>query len=693
MKLRISQNDSFETCITDVHNKILLPVSVIIPLFLLSMLLSFCFNPYIQDVATSLIPEGIVTVTILEREAGSNGRNDVYIIGYKDSLFKEIANSELPDTWEFRDKDEWPGYAVDIICSSSVGSQITFRARKNTEAVLWLHTVSFGGLIKIECDGDSQIIDLYGESGWGVTGVYPFRNCFDSFFIKSISIIVFCILVFFVLLVVYLLLIRGIKTPKFLQKEHKTYFTVPGLFTFFYVYSFVCYKFIGIQNFLAFGDQNWYWEYIDFFDGLTFTVNNYVAVRSATFRGYLSSLIPSISHAIGFRTRIDPVAIFYIFLSISAAFMLGWAIPKLVEYLTGKKTKLYQTIIFSLLFLIFWNSLLLYVSADLFGLSLFLCGLACLVKYLKTQKIRYSLVAGALLSASVLFRTSYLYAIIAIIVTVIIGFAIKSYRLLQGSSIGKVSGVIYQHKKEVIKTFFATISFILAFLIVCIPQAQINSLRGHSGILPYDSEYNGYDSLVTYHMNMSFSSNFIMWPNNVPADSQIANIKLRHYDSTTQLTFEQVMDAFISSPVDTLIYIGKKLLAGFDIKTNTAYPDDNFIVSGYKNSVKFNLFGFVNFSILFCGIWAMLTKRQTIREKVSFWIMFIFLVLTQTVLVMESRYILIGFFILYYFFVYHFIPDYISNEGVLKCKCNVKFLYFLTASIYIATWISHTFYF
>ena len=658
-------------------------ISVWITLFLLTVLLTSCVSPRLLLWANKLMPEREVTITVLERDSDTLSGTTVFINSSCD-LFTACINGIKSGEWTYTEASDATG--INTLSTDVVNASITFRTRVINSAKLVFSTMPSGGVVSIKSGDYIQTIDLYAELTGNATG-YPFDS-WVCFFIKLLIFSGVFLLLYFMIMILYLLLIRGVTIPAFLLKEIRP-LHILLLFILLYGFFLLKYYIIGISNFLVYGDQCWYWQHTDLWSGWSFNVTNYINTFNATFRGYLCGLPSSIAHAIGSRLGIDPVPIYFFFSNSILAICLGWALPTINRVMTKQASKVYQLIALTVIFFIFWSRQSLYVSMDLTSFGFFITGLAFALLFLEKRKISHAALSGLLLSASISFRTTYLYGIAALSLVGVVYGLIQLFRMIQRKSF---MSTIREYKKIFVKSIIGGTVAILTFLSVCIPQMQINTALEHPGLFPYDSGYREYDSLVEFHANLSFVSNFVLWPNSLSPDSQTNLIKTRYYDTSTHLSIKKVFDVFITNPLDTSIFIGKKLFEGFDMRANIGYVDENFHHS-YKYTSRFNLYGFINYFLLICGLYTIIKYKKTIFEKTVLWTMFFSLVLTQTIMVVEQRYYIIGYFILYCSFIFRFIPAYIDEGRHLKYKQDDKFLFVLVFFMYLAFWISNTFYF
>ena len=128
------------------------------------------------------------------------------------------------------------------------------------------------------------------------------------------------------------------------------------------------------------------------------------------------------------------------------------------------------------------------------------------------------------------------------------------------------------------------------------------------------------------------------------------------YNRATPLTMEQLLDTYAESPVESAMLILKKIVIGFDKKTNIAYPDPGPGVP-WRDTPGI-LFSLWNYFVLFSALFAV-TRKNTLtkEEKTLGIIIFVALVLPETFIKIEWRYLFAGYIALYYCFAFHFVGD------------------------------------
>jgi hypothetical protein len=170
------------------------------------------------------------------------------------------------------------------------------------------------------------------------------------------------------------------------------------------------------------------------------------------------------------------------------------------------------------------------------------------------------------------------------------------------------------------------------------------------------------------------------WP-----DSQIQSIKLSQYKLEDYLHMDQLMELFMSNPLDTMIYIGKKLFEGFNVQLNAIYlwSSPGALAPIWSRMVL----SFINYSVIFCCIYSFFKAKYT-KEEILFLILnFITLIAPQLILHIEWRYFIIGYIGIYYCFIFKFLP---LLSGKPDEKRAGKFLIRLSGYLYLCFWISQS---
>lgn len=650
-----------------------------VQIFLISILILSCFFTYVNKFSEKLIPNKEVTITVLDRESGGN---EVWILEkstHTDSdVFNRCLYADKIGVWEYREKEKF-SYDNSILVSygENSGSKINFICSEKPDIVIQLWKMMNGGKISVEYEGHKEIIDLYSKEG-EMINFHPFAKSNTALIIK---VLIYAVLFILVYLSVFLA-ISGSEKKNIINKNRckkiDTKMFLCG-FILIYIYSIFQYE-IGIPNFMpnGFGDQVYYWNSINFFDGEAWFLKNF-AMSSVSFRGYICSIAPAISQKLGVLLGIDSFYIYFIFSAFFASMLIFYSLPKLYEFTTGKKADVFKCIIFLVVYVIYFNGNITAVLMDMPAVSCFFASIVFLLNHRTNEKKMLIMLSGLFMAMTCLYRSSYKHFILGCLIIILFIIALN---FIKKKKQAQILNTIFLKKIIISSTLWA-----IVFVVTCIPQAIINNYKGHIGLLPYDysGSWDGDYTLCEISANSSFS-NIAGYPYGIVSDSQVQNIKNEFYYMDERLKMSQILNLFIENPSDSLTYIGKKLVAGFDVKTSVAYPIKNM-----SENTGYYLFSLFNYFILFSGLYAISafdTKRLT---KVLFFVILFFLILPQTFVHIEWRYFLPGYVVIYYVFAYFF-SDVLIDKDVAKKVFSGNYLFCLSLFMFLMQWISTTFY-
>ena len=271
--------------------------------------------------------------------------------------------------------------------------------------------------------------------------------------------------------------------------------------------------------------------------------------------------------------------------------------------------------------------------------------------------------SGVLITIASLSRTNYKFGIYIIIVIFVLKYGFKF-----------LTNFIKLKNK-----FF--VYFFLGVILISIPQAIINSKRGHIGLFPYDNDKN----LLQTHINISLENTLVYIYPYKPSPDNTAK-KLKNNFTKEWVNVNQGFSLFISNPLDTIILIAKKTFYSIDLKTPEMYP------SNYKSYTGVYFFSFFNYWIFLTGIY--LLKKRRYREKyfskkelLLGSILILVFTFPQLILAIEWRFFIIFYLIAYYIFSFKF-TEIIQNEKFDKFKyLNFiilgEILFFVLSSFYV----------
>lgn len=623
----------------------------------------------VNKFVNQVLPYRVITITV---EQSESSENEVCIFddGGMYTLFRACKNGDLTEQWEYREANEY-GYNGIVTDSNNIGAAISFSAAERPEYYLQFWKQENGGVVTIDVNGKKTYLDLCSDiDDEEILTIYPFANAILPLFLRLAiygSIIVVCFVV--LALGCYWFVIRGLKLPQLLRSYiPKTHFF--PLWILLYGYAVTQYK-IGIPNFLESGDQTYYW--------IRSLLNNgrwdpvYLAETQVSFRGYLCHLFPTISKVVGEAFSIDPLYIYFIFTSSSVSWLVAYVLPGLYESLTGQKATYVQVLVSLAVFLFFWNGTLTAVLVDLFGAVAFISGMLFALKFWKEKNLRFAVFVGLFWAIACNYRTAYQYEIM---VVCLVAIAYQIMVLLKRSRNRTFGGDIVNSKLFI----FGLICALLSFTLVSLPQLQINLAREHTGLLPFDDN----NGLARGSSNSIYYTGY---PISV-TDGHMLSMKTQLYDGSERLTIPQVFSVYTNSPLESLTYIGKKLLMAFDTKTNITYPEG----INWRGSIGL-IFSFLNYFVLGSAMYIVFKgKRTNNLERVIFLLFFVGLVLPQMFVHVEWRYFLSTYILLYFFFAYHFVGEVFLEPGNSRYLIEENYFSYILTLIFMAFTVSLTIY-
>jgi hypothetical protein len=454
-------------------------------------------------------------------------------------------------------------------------------------------------------------------------------------------------------------------------------------FILFYIIAFVRYRFLGIPDFLTYGDQLYYWSNIDFWQNGHFSMVDYIEKVRCTFRGVYCVVPANIAQLFGGWFHIDPLYFYFGITTLFSALLVCYIFPKLYSVLSNRTCELWQMLVFLALFLIFWNWMLVNVLSDLFGITFYLAGLVFVLRFSKEKRIVQLVLGAVFFYLSVSFRLAYQYGVYGILLV----FAVKGIVALIRAIKAREFRAKFGGTKRILRSALCVILVLISLLTVSYPQIVFNDAKGHLGIMAYDSKDSvipGY-TLAETSASMAISSTLVLSPIGFWPDSQIQSIKLSQYKLEDYLHMDQLMELFMSNPLDTMIYIGKKLFEGFNVQLNAIYlwSSPGALAPIWSRMVL----SFINYSVIFCCIYSFFKAKYT-KEEILFLILnFITLIAPQLILHIEWRYFIIGYIGIYYCFIFKFLP---LLSGKPDEKRAGKFLIRLSGYLYLCFWISQS---
>lgn len=619
------------------------------------------FGTPINALTDHLIPRKVITISVegsndsggeawICNESGNNEREENY--------FSAIKAGEQSGSWEYRDMETY-GYSCDVIVlhGDGAGSSITFSVPADVSNYICFEKNPGGPMLSIAVDDEECQIDLYSEQAEQLK-FYPFSTSFTPIIAKILIYLVAYLLIF-ILLLVLLRVSKKILGLPFLSihvRVRDIFFVWAAL----YIFAVVQYE-VGIPNNLGLevGDQGYYWSswllsLDQWWDPAVF------ASSGMHFRGYLCNLIPITSRLIGTKMGIDSFLIYFIFTSFAIAWLTAYVLPQFYELMTGQRARICQVIVFLAVYLFFWNGTLTNVLVDMFASVCFMSGIMFAEKFRKTHSLRTGCYVGFFWGIACNYRPAYQYGIYMILILSII---ILIYTRIKRKSCFRT----FIHQKRVIA---GVLLLVFAFFIVSVPQIWINQLRGYADILPNDyvsrsgiwlpqtSEGPPREtSVLEASANMSLMYGYTGYPY-IVSDAQMMTMKTQIYGGGEILTIPQIFDVYANSPIEALIYVAKKLILAFDVKTSSSYPKD----INWRESSGL-IFSFLNYFVLISALYTLYFDKKVQRnERLLFICFFASLILPPMFVHVEWRYFLSSYVYLYYIFSYHFVGKEIVCE-------------------------------
>ncbi len=640
-------------------------VKEILCVFAFALIITCLCRDNVNTLTVALMPKKEVSIIIENAKFSKSGGTQISILceNYPDELFEQ-CRMVSQNSWKYFEGvlgESWTALTSDM-----EGASIIFDAKPLPNSYIAFLGDSTGGELSINVRGGAkQIIDTYSDEPYGeIKRVYPFANSYMKIFLQfiiyfflffSISFVLFCIN--------YFLKTNKSSMPCFLKREIQKK-DILWIWILLYVIAIIQYKVIGIPNYLQIGDECGYWQ--------TLIIDNgkidmeYLASLYAP-RGYWCYIFQTIAKYAGNFIHVDAIFIWLLFPSFFISWLSSIILPEILYILGGKKASIFQTIIFLSIFLYVWLFLLTCVTMDLFGVVTLYASLLYMLRFFRERQLKYAILAGILSAMSCSFRIANKYGFYVIIILAVL-YGIKLSR----------SNIKYMAKKYF---WLGLIIGIFSFFMMCLPQYMINAKRGHIGFLPYDHDDAWFGrSQVEWSADYALTYGSIAYPIGNVTDAQMVTMKSMLYHTDESLNMTQILDVFAQTPLESLMFMFKKLLIGFDIKTNIGYPN----VVNWRLSAGM-IYSFINYFILFSGFYILLfDNKVTRRERYGAGFIFLTIVLPETLMKIEWRYILAGYLFLYYIFAYYYIGENICEKKEYKRLMeNSNYMIFMIVAIFL----------
>lgn len=610
-------------------------------LVILAIIFSLFLNKEVNQFVNLIIPSTKVNLKILDTEKQG-------IVLLETDKKVKISDIKTDSDIEFIPKGKY-GYNLNALYLKNNNKEIEIEIKKLPNLKISFYNIA-AQKIQITSGKYRQIIDLEKNVKGDIVDYFPFANS-KLFMIYTIGIYILLSFVIYI----------GI-TILFVKKKYKkidflsSYSPLKMLFIIYTLISlYVSYRFLFNTlpetlyiNGDFFGDQGYYWGLGNYlFKGKY----DEILKGSYTFRGYITFAIPAIAQMLGSYLKINSHWLFTMINNFFIAVLLAYIIPEIHNQISEKKAKNYHILILFFIFSFFWKGVYYSVLFDIFGAT-FLLWMVLKILKLKTKKDVF--LAGIFAGIAALCRGNYVW-------TVVILFLVKIlYELVKNKKISLIN----------IFLFWAGIIF------VCLPQIKINYDLGYIGLFPFDKigSYVPNEKLVSYLINESMRNLFLTYPMHL-GDKTSQQI-LINFSQETRLNMNQILSAFIYSPIETIIVVIKKLFLALDTRTNEAYP---------KELWDLTFFSLINYFIIATSLFFLKNKVFTRKEKILGILLFVSAILPQTIMTVEWRYYIVLYFIVYYIFIFKFISLIEQKEKFreLKNKGYFKFIPFMIVIFFV----------
>lgn len=610
-------------------------------LVILAIIFSLFLNKEVNQFVNLIIPSTKVNLKILDTE-----KQGIVLLETDEKV--KISDIKTDSDIEFIPKGKY-GYNLNALYLKNNNKEIEIEIKKLPNLKISFYNIA-AQKIQITSGKYRQIIDLEKNVKGDIVDYFPFANS-KLFMIYTIGIYILLSFVIYI----------GI-TILFVKKKYKkidflsSYSPLKMLFIIYTLISlYVSYRFLFNTlpetlyiNGDFFGDQGYYWGLGNYlFKGKY----DEILKGSYTFRGYITFAIPAIAQMLGSYLKINSHWLFTMINNFFIAVLLAYIIPEIHNQISEKKAKNYQILILFFIFSFFWKGVYYSVLFDIFGAT-FLLWMVLKILKLKTKKDVF--LAGIFAGIAALCRGNYVW-------TVVILFLVKIlYELVKNKKISLIN----------IFLFWAGIIF------VCLPQIKINYDLGYIGLFPFDKigSYVPNEKLVSYLINESMRNLFLTYPMHL-GDKTSQQI-LINFSQETRLNMNQILSAFIYSPIETIIVVIKKLFLALDTRTNEAYP---------KELWDLTFFSLINYFIIATSLFFLKNKVFTRKEKILGILLFVSAILPQTIMTVEWRYYIVLYFIVYYIFIFKFISLIEQKEKFreLKNKGYFKFIPFMIVIFFV----------
>lgn len=562
------------------------------------------------------------------------------------STFNSTDN-ESDKYFQTESKDSMIVFELPILPNTS----LSFAANENANSQIRVYKEESENLIREF--HTSEII----SSQYGYYRYYLFDSLQDTLYLIIYYIIYYVLLfiVFYISLLLfhYILFYYSPKIPKIISVNGKVMFLVLTISLYLYLSLNYAFNYASYQ--IGDGADAYFYMHPIFHDANgnvsleTFVQNSY------SFRGYIPSLISAIFNSIAYRVgNIDVMYIHFAFISIVCAFTVSIAMPMIYEFFTYKKTKNIMIIVSFIIFVRYWQGLLFYVLSDVPAAMFAICALAYMLYGVRKGKNIYYILSGLFIGASVGYRSSYS------IITYALTIFIIGYHII---------------KRRKLKTILATAILIwCGIVIILLPQAKINALRGENGLFPYNSGWE-YDTNIQKEQSlteMSFqmglhSYYFLTEP---MQDKQTLAIDQTLFTDKVY-TINDTIYILLNRPIDFFTGYLKKIFFAMSFDASGLYIQPATSSTMHQFCIMFN------YLMIGTLIYTFFKKDKKLIPKGVGWLYLVSFALTtllQGLLHLEYRYFVVMYLMIYMYNGFFVLGAIIENREKARGYFNYQYV-------------------
>ena len=620
-------------------------------LVILAIIFSLFLNKQVNQFVNFVIPSTKINLKILD-----TNKQGMVLLETDEKV--KISDIKIDDDIELIPKGKY-NYTSNALWVKNNNKEVELEIKKLPNLKISFYNIA-AQKIEIISGKNKQVIDLEKNSQGDTVDYFPFANS-KLFLIYTVGIyILLSILIYIGIMIIFVKKKITSKRIDFLNSYSplKMFFIIYILISLYVSYKFIFNtlpKSIYING-EFFGDQRYYWELGTFLFKGQYTE---ILKRSYTFRGYITFTIPAIAQMLGHYLNINSHWIFTMINNFFISILLAYIIPEIYNQLSNKKAKNYQILILFFIFSFFWKGVYYAVLFDIFG-AVFL--LWMILKILKQKNKKDVFLAGIFGGIATLCRGNYVWAVIILFLV-------------------KIVYELFKNKKISLMNIFL---FWSGIILICLPQVKINYDLGHIGLFTFD-KIGSYkpvpdEKVTVFLINESMRNFFLTYP--MGLGDRTSQQILINFSQGARLNMNQILSAFIYSPIETIIVILKKIFLALDTRTNESYPKD------LRNLTFFSL---VNYFIIATSLFFTKNKVFTKKEKLLGISLFISAILPQTIMNVEWRYYIVLYLMVYYVFVFKFVSlveqkekfSELKKEGYFKFISFAIVIFFVISSYYL----------